>query len=98
MTNNQKEKLTITIKDWKNLQALHAGIYVLNYKYNLEKEVNQIKSCLKMNFEELDKNNIPFRLQNLVIMLAEQKRPIKDIKEYYNLTIKYSNNSKQVIG
>ena len=91
------KNLTISIKDWRNLQAIHAGIFTLKHRYLPEAETEQIKRCLSGNFKELDKNNIPFRLQNLIIMLAEKRHSIHDIKDYYNLSIKYDNKIKQVI-
>ena len=79
--------MTITKNSWKNLKALHAGIYTLKHRYLTDQEKEKINSCLTGNFSELDREKVSFRMQNLVIMLAEQRRDILDIKEYYNLNI-----------
>ena len=75
--------MQITKKAWANLKAVHAGIYCFNHRYLTEDDKIKIDSCLKGNFQELDKEKIPFKMQNIVIMLAEQKRDILDVKQYY---------------
>ncbi len=79
--------ITITKKSWSNLKALHAGIYCIKHSFLDSSELLKIQSCLKGNFEELDREKVPYTLQNMIIHLGEVGNDILDIKEYYNLTI-----------
>lgn len=60
-------------KNLKNtLLALHSGIKVLKHARIPEEEELTIRCTIKEGFKELDKNKIPFKLQNKLILSAEQ--------------------------
>ena len=65
----------INKKQEKELNALYAGIWTLKHS-NLtltEQDKELIRECIKINFEELDRMKTPFKIQNIVIALAETK-------------------------
>ena len=68
-------KYTINKKQERELNALYAGIWTLKHSSITlsEQDRNLIRECIKMNFEELDKMSTPFKVQNIVIALAETK-------------------------
>lgn len=68
-------KYTINKKQARELNALYAGIWTLKHS-NItisQQDRDLIRECIKMNFEELDKMGTPFKVQNIVIALAETK-------------------------
>ncbi len=80
-------EMNISKNTERNLKALHAGIYTLKHRHLSEEEKKKIKSCLEGNFQELDKEKISFKLQNMIIDIAEQKEDYLEISKYYKLNI-----------
>ncbi len=72
----------ITKKALRNLKALHAGIYTLRHIYLDVQEAEKIRSCIKGNFIELDKEGVSFRLQNKIIHLAETGEDFSEIYQF----------------
>ena len=68
-------KYTINKKQERELNALYAGIWTLKQSSMTltEQDKELIRECIRVNFEELDRMKTPFKIQNIVIDLAEKK-------------------------
>lgn len=82
-----KLKFTINKDDIETLKAIHSGIYVIRYKYIDDKEKSIIDSVIRTNFDRLDKNKVPFRLQNKVINLGEQGLYFNQLFKDFNIEV-----------
>lgn len=76
-------KYTINKKQERELNALYSGIWTLKHSSMTltEQDRELIRECIKINFEELDKMGTPFKVQNIVIALAEVKETMNNYFE-----------------